>query len=210
MEPRSGTRGAGWAGLLAVVLLLVGTLAACGGGGDDAAEGTTTTAAAGDGTTDTTAAPSGDGATDTTTAPAGGGEPDDEVVQGGGSGAAGGGDGGGTTETTAEPKSLDASLDATCVARGGQQGFTATIDPGGTVIYDTTYSDGASSSWKPGADQRGDNGFAEADGSGNVREQWVVPPDAPLGDAQVAMAAPGYDFARLPFEVVALPTECPV
>jgi len=107
-------------------------------------------------------------------------------------GATTGGTRSGTSRSTSRPVvTVPVTLDKGCVHRGDRndlQGITITARPGGAAGFNTSYSDG-SSSVDGKSDYQTGMGGGFADGQGHYRSTWVVPADAPLGDATVHVVA---------------------
>jgi hypothetical protein len=117
---------------------------------------------------------------------------------------------------TATGSGKSASLDKTCVRKGAnddRQGLTLQTTPGGPYGYATVYSDGSDITGHPeyepdGSGPIGGQGGGFADSAGNARQQWVVPPTAPLGEATVKINLGG-TIIDLKFKVVARNGTCP-
>jgi len=107
-------------------------------------------------------------------------------------GATTGGTRSGTSGSTSRPVvTVPVTLDKGCVHRGDRndlQGITITARPGGAAGFNTSYSDG-SSSVDGKSDYQTGMGGGFADGQGHYRSAWMVPADAPLGDATVHVVA---------------------
>jgi hypothetical protein len=120
---------------------------------------------------------------------------------------------------TATGSGKTASLDKTCVRRGAnddRQGLTLRTTPNGPYGYATVYSDGSSiidptphPEYDPdGNGPIGGQGGGFADSAGDARQQWVVPPTAPLGEATVRVNLGG-TVIDLKFTVAARTGTCP-
>jgi hypothetical protein len=117
---------------------------------------------------------------------------------------------------TATGPERSASLDKTCVRRGAnddRQGLTLRTTPGGPYGYATVYSDGSdittNKEYEPdGNGPIGGQGGGFADSAGDARQQWVVPPTAPLGEATVKVNLGG-TIIELKFKVAARTGTCP-
>jgi hypothetical protein len=117
---------------------------------------------------------------------------------------------------TATGSGKSASLDKTCVRRGAnndRQGLTLRTTPSGPYGYATVYSDGSDittrKEYEPdGNGPIGGQGGGFADSAGNARQQWVVPPTAPLGEATVRINLGG-TIIDLKFRVAERTGPCP-
>ena len=86
---------------------------------------------------------------------------------------------------------VKATLDKACVHRGDRndlQGITIMARPGGAAGFNTSYSDGSSSVDGKSNYQTGMGG-GFADSNGQYRTTWVVPANAPPGEATVHVVA---------------------
>lgn len=113
-----------------------------------------------------------------------------------------------TTAPTADP-SVTMKLDRACVRRGpngDKQGFSATTQPDSYVAWSTQYSDGSNE--MSNQEYKTGSGYAKSDSAGNFHTEWIVPIQAPLGEAQLHTIAKGKLQPPLKFRVVGENESC--
>lgn len=107
--------------------------------------------------------------------------------------------------------SFTAKLDKACVRRGAiddLQGLTVRTEPGDHVIFSTSYSDGSNELGNPSYKTGHGSGVAA---KGTFRQTWVVPEEAPTGEATVTVltSSSGGRTRELEFTVVGKEASCP-
>jgi hypothetical protein len=185
---------------IALVALIIALLAA--GCGDDKKNASTTDTSA---VTPEEAVKQAEAATGTSLTtvplPSGGGTTTTTAKSGGQAGAT-------TTTPTTDP-SVTMKLDRQCVRRGptgDMQGLTVTTSPGDTVAWSTEYSDHSNEMSKP--EYKTGSGYGKADDKGNFHTEWIVPIQAPPGEATLHTIAKGKLQPPLKFRVVAENESC--
>lgn len=119
------------------------------------------------------------------------------------------GDQGATTTTPTSDPSVTMKLDRLCVRRGptgDKQGLSATTSPGDTVAWSTEYSDHTNEMSNP--EYKTGSGYGKAGSDGRFHTEWIVPAQAPLGEATLHTIAKGKLQPHLKFRVVGENESC--
>lgn len=120
-----------------------------------------------------------------------------------------GGQAAATTTTPTSDPSVTMKLDRLCVRRGptgDMQGLTATTSPGDTVAWSTAYSDHSNEMSNP--EYKTGSGYGKAGSDGRFHSQWLIPAQAPLGEATLHTIAKGKLQPVLKFRVVGEKDSC--